>query len=94
MRAPFERHAVAATVDGRPQLAPGVCLRRWWRAAAAFAAELAVQPASQIRVWARRYRERQELLDLLATDDHRMAADLGSTEDRLRSWASKPFWRP
>jgi len=93
MRAPFERHALVATVDGRPQLAPRVCLGRLWRSAAAFAAKLAIQPASQIRVWARRYRERQEFLNLLATD-HRIAADLGSTEDNLRSWASRPFWRP
>jgi hypothetical protein len=93
MPARFDRQASVATVDGRPQLAPKECRGSRWRTAAVFAAKLAVWPASQIRVWARRYRERQELLELLATD-HRTAADMRATEVDLKSWANKPFWRP
>jgi hypothetical protein len=33
------------------------------------------------------------IVDLLATD-HRIAADVESTEDELKCWASKSFWLP
>lgn len=48
---------------------------------------------SIIRIWAVRDRDRQELLNLL-DQDHRTAADMGSTTYDLKTWAQKPFWRP
>ena len=48
---------------------------------------------SVIRIWAERHRDRQELLNLM-DQDHRIARDMGSTDQDLRSWAQKPFWRP
>jgi uncharacterized protein YjiS (DUF1127 family) len=93
MHVPSDKHALMATVDGRTQPTPREWRSSRWTTAAAFAAKLAAWPTSQIRIWARRHRERQELLDLLATD-HRTAADLGATEAELKSWANKPFWRP
>jgi len=48
---------------------------------------------SVIRTWAKRHRDRQELLNLLE-QDHRIARDMGSTDQDLRAWAQKPFWRP
>ena len=47
---------------------------------------------SVIRTWAKRRRDRQELLNLLE-QDHRIARDMGSTDHDLRAWAQKPFWR-
>jgi uncharacterized protein (TIGR00730 family) len=46
-----------------------------------------------IRMWVVRHRDRQELLTLLA-QDHRIAADVGKTEQELKAWAHKPFWLP
>lgn len=46
-----------------------------------------------IRAWVKRRRERQELVDLLA-EDHRIAGDMRSTEEELKTWARRPFWRP
>ena len=48
---------------------------------------------SVIRTWAKRHRDRQELLNLLE-QDHRIARDMGSTDQDLRARAQKPFWRP
>lgn len=48
---------------------------------------------SVIRTWAKRHRDRQELLNLLK-QDHRIARDMGTTEQELRAWAEKPFWLP
>jgi len=48
---------------------------------------------STIRVWMTRQRDRQALLNVL-DEDHRIAADLGTTEEKLRAWAQKPFWSP
>ena len=48
---------------------------------------------SVIRTWAKRHRDRQELLNLL-DQDHRIARDMGTTEQELRAWAEKPFWLP
>ncbi len=44
-----------------------------------------------IRTWARRQRQRQELLDYMAVD-HRAAADIGLTDNDARDWAGRPFW--
>jgi uncharacterized protein YjiS (DUF1127 family) len=44
-------------------------------------------------IWLARHRTRQELLDFL-NQDHRVAQDLGATEDELKAWIQKPFWRP
>ena len=46
---------------------------------------------SIIRIWVKRHRDRQELLNLLE-QDHRIARDMGSTNQDLRAWAQKPFW--
>ena len=48
---------------------------------------------SIIRIWAQRHRNRQDLLNLL-DQDHRIARDMGTTEEELRAWAQKPFWLP
>jgi uncharacterized protein YjiS (DUF1127 family) len=48
---------------------------------------------SVIRIWAQRHRNRQDLLNLL-DQDHRIARDMGSTDQDLRAWAQKPFWLP
>lgn len=48
---------------------------------------------SAIRTWAKRHRDRQELLNLL-DQDHRIARDMGATDHELRAWAQKPFWLP
>jgi uncharacterized protein YjiS (DUF1127 family) len=48
---------------------------------------------STIRMWMTRHRDRQALLNVL-DEDHRIAADLGTTEEKLRTWAQKPFWSP
>jgi uncharacterized protein YjiS (DUF1127 family) len=48
---------------------------------------------STIRMWMTRHRDRQALLNVL-DEDHRIAADLGTTKEELRTWAQKPFWSP
>lgn len=48
---------------------------------------------SAIRMWMTRHRDRQALLNVL-DEDHRIAADLGTTKEELRTWAQKPFWSP
>jgi hypothetical protein len=48
---------------------------------------------SVIRMWALRHRDRQDVLNLLA-QDHRAAADMGTTPEELRTWAQKPFSLP
>jgi hypothetical protein len=48
---------------------------------------------SVIVMWARRHRDRQDLLNYLA-QDHRAAADMGATPGDLKTWAQKPFWLP
>jgi len=40
----------------------------------------------------RRRRERQELLDYIASD-HRAAADIGISAHDAHAWAKRPFWR-
>jgi uncharacterized protein YjiS (DUF1127 family) len=45
------------------------------------------------RKWAKRRRDRLELLDYLA-QDHRSAADMGTTRADADYWAQQPFWRP
>ena len=44
------------------------------------------------RIWLRRERERQELLDYLA-DDYRAAKDIGIDRSNAREWADRPFWQ-
>lgn len=44
------------------------------------------------RIWSKRRRDRQELLDYLALD-HRAAADIGIDRSDAREWAHRPFWR-
>jgi uncharacterized protein YjiS (DUF1127 family) len=46
---------------------------------------------SVIRIWVERQRDRQELLNLL-DQDHRIARDMGTTDQELKAWAQKPFW--
>jgi uncharacterized protein YjiS (DUF1127 family) len=45
-----------------------------------------------VRIWRRRSRARQELLDYLAMD-YRAAADIGIDRSNAREWARRPFWR-
>lgn len=61
--------------------------------AVAFTGKLAKRSASIFGTWAQRHRDRQQVLDLLA-QDHRTAADMGTTEEDLKAEAHKPFWRP
>jgi hypothetical protein len=68
-------------------------LNRQAHIAAADDSRLAVRLNNLIRAWAKRHRARRELLDLLA-QDHRTAADMRSTEEDLKDWARRPFWRP
>jgi hypothetical protein len=81
--------------DGSTPLRPAdIHQPRSWRSAAVdFARSLAARLNSLIRAWAKRHRDRRELLYLLA-EEHRIAADLRSTEEELKAWAHKPFWRP
>ncbi len=60
---------------------------------AVFTGNLIERAQSVIRIWAGRHRDRQELLNLL-DKDHRIARDMGTTEQELRAWAEKPFWLP
>jgi uncharacterized protein YjiS (DUF1127 family) len=46
-----------------------------------------------VSTWLRRRRERQELLDYLATD-HRAENDICISGSDAREWAERPFWRP
>ena len=46
-----------------------------------------------IRIWLKRHRDRQDALNYLA-QDHRAAADMGTTPGDLKTWAQKPFWLP
>ena len=63
------------------------------KASQGFGRSLIKRFRSLIRVWAKRHRDRQELLTLL-DQDHRIAQDMGKTEHELRVWAQKPFWIP
>ena len=79
--------------------APGTILREMASPRAAekanqgFDRSLIRRLRSVIRTWAKRHRDRQELLNLLE-QDHRIARDMGSTDHDLRAWAQKPFWIP
>jgi uncharacterized protein YjiS (DUF1127 family) len=57
-----------------------------WRA---FCESIAEAP----RIWLKRQRDRQELLDYLAMD-HRAAKDIGIDRSNVREWAERPFWQP
>ena len=46
-----------------------------------------------VRTWLKRHQSRQELLDYIA-QDHRAAADMGTTRADAEDWARRPFWRP
>jgi uncharacterized protein YjiS (DUF1127 family) len=46
-----------------------------------------------IRTWLKRHQSRQELLNYIA-QDHRAAADMGTTRAEAEDWARRPFWRP
>jgi uncharacterized protein YjiS (DUF1127 family) len=46
-----------------------------------------------MRTWLKRHQSRQELLNYIA-QDHRAAADMGSTRAKAEDWARRPFWRP
>jgi hypothetical protein len=73
-------------IDLHGEAAPSVSAR-WslaWRALCDAALE-------RVRTYRRRRRERQELIDYMASD-HRVAADLGITGDIARDWTSRPFW--
>ena len=50
-------------------------------------------PPDLVRTCAKRSRERRELLTYLA-QDHRAAADMGTTRAEAEDWANRPFWRP
>jgi uncharacterized protein YjiS (DUF1127 family) len=67
--------------------------KHWITAAGFFSAGVARSLRILIRTWAERGRERQQLLDFLA-NDHRAAADIGSTYPDAEEWAQRPFWRP
>jgi uncharacterized protein YjiS (DUF1127 family) len=46
----------------------------------------------RVRTYPKHRRERQELLEYIASD-HRVAADLGINMDTARDWSRRPFWR-
>lgn len=46
-----------------------------------------------VRTWLKRHRSRRELLNYIA-QDHRAAADMGTTRTEAEGWARQPFWRP
>jgi uncharacterized protein YjiS (DUF1127 family) len=46
-----------------------------------------------MRIWLKRRKDRQELLDYLAMD-HRAASDIGIDRSNAREWAERPFWQP
>ena len=46
-----------------------------------------------VRTWLKRHQSRQELLNYIA-QDHRAAADMGTTRAEAEDWARRPFWRP
>jgi uncharacterized protein YjiS (DUF1127 family) len=48
--------------------------------------------AVRVRVYFKRRRERQELLEYIASDP-RAASDLGINMDTARDWSRRPFWR-
>jgi uncharacterized protein YjiS (DUF1127 family) len=48
--------------------------------------------AVRMRAYFKRQRERQELLEYIASD-HRAANDLGINMDTARDWSRRPFWR-
>lgn len=48
--------------------------------------------AETARIWLKRSRDRQELLDYLAMD-HRAAKDIGIDRSNAREWARRPFWQ-
>ena len=66
------------------------------------AADARQQPTSQpallrrlvgrIRAYLKHRRDRQELFEYLASAP-RAAADLGISQDILRGWSRRPFWR-
>ena len=45
-----------------------------------------------VRTCRERRRERQELLDFMASD-YRAVSDIGMTRHEARKWAERPFWR-
>ncbi|MFY9827735.1 MAG: hypothetical protein WAK69_03800 [Rhodoplanes sp.] len=45
-----------------------------------------------VRTWAKRADKRRELIDYVA-QDHRAAADMGTTGADAKFWAQRPFWR-
>lgn len=48
--------------------------------------------ADTARIWLKRRRDRQELLDYLAID-HRAPNDIGIDRSNAREWAERPFWQ-
>jgi len=62
--------------------------RRWFSWRALFDGVI-----DSVRACRRRRRQRQELLDYLASD-HRAVADIGMTAYDARAWSARPFWRP
>ena len=46
-----------------------------------------------VQTWWKRHQSRQELLNYIA-QDHRAAADMGTTRAEAEDWARRPFWRP
>jgi uncharacterized protein YjiS (DUF1127 family) len=45
-----------------------------------------------IRIWRKRQRDRDELLNYIAMD-HRAGTDIGMDRNCARTWAERPFWR-
>jgi uncharacterized protein YjiS (DUF1127 family) len=79
-----------ATVDRKALLRKiGASAQRWLDAAAGLVGNL----PGLIKTWAERRRARLELLAYLA-QDHRAAADMGTTRADADDWAQRPFWRP
>jgi uncharacterized protein YjiS (DUF1127 family) len=71
-----------------------------WRSAGAYAhkpLDAVISLASYVReciaTWAKRRRDRLELLNYLA-QDHRAAGDMGTSRADAEHWARQPFWRP
>jgi hypothetical protein len=79
------------TVDYFVRSAPSVFQR--FLSVARYGRRVAGRCLTVIRIWAKRHRDRQDILNLLA-QDHRAAADMGTTSENLKTWAQKPFWLP
>jgi uncharacterized protein YjiS (DUF1127 family) len=54
---------------------------------------MASHARERIATWAKRRRDRLELLNYLA-QDHRAASDMGTSRADAEHWARQPFWRP